>query len=186
MKNLVVAGTIAFLSFCGMTIYLRDLEPSILHAQLTFSSSGFESVAGRWSPEALEKFRRHFVVDFVCIAAYSLFGAQLGLRLVRRLRPDSTNAAASTSAAALTSGRFDRRGLGLLPWLLPVAGACDVIENTLELLFLAARPRAFYEPAYSIAGAAAATKFALFGMFGLLVVQAVVSARKLEQAGRGE
>lgn len=177
MKTLVVAGAIAFLSFCGMTFYLRDLAPSVLHAQLTFSSSGFEGVVGRWSPEMLERFRRHFVVDYGCIAAYSLFGAQLGRLLVRRLQQGRAVDSEDTRRAAATSDLLSF----VLPWALPSAGACDVIENTLELLFLAARPRLLFEPAYLAAGVAAAMKFALFGLFSLAAIRTVMSTRKVER-----
>lgn len=134
----------------GMAYYLRDLQPPLVAAQLTFSRDAFEAVLSTWSAEGIRRFSQHFGADYVFLVAYGAFGWLLGRRLAVRNAP----------------------GAQVLPWLLPVAGVLDFVENVLHQIFVGMRPLGTHEVLYFVAGGSALFKFVLVLAFALLAVHA--------------
>lgn len=143
-------GLLTIFLFASMAYYLRDLKPSIVAAQLSFSREGFESVLSCWPPEQVQRFSRHFAVDYVFLVVYGAFGWRLG-RQLNALHPTPNKVSL------------------LLPWLLPTAAVFDCAENVLHQTFLS-HPNGVLECAYFAAGLAALSKWCLTLVFIVLAV----------------
>jgi hypothetical protein len=148
--GLWASGLLSILLMAGMAAYLRDLEPSLLAAQFTFSRVSFEAVLSRWSPDQVARFAQHFKVDYLFLLVYGFFGWRFGRQ-------------------RLFSHRSASKGRSVLPWLLPIAAAFDCLENMLHQSFLS-QPQG--DSQYVLAGMAASAKWALTLAFLALAVHA--------------
>jgi len=138
----VLLVAVILVPLLGLSVYLRPLKPGIVRAQLTYSEASFREVLARWSPEALRRFRAHFVADYAFILVYAAAGW------------------------AWWQATPPTHPLGqLLPWLLPGAALCDVSENLLHQQFLRSAPGSLPSVVFAAAGLAASFKFALWLTF---------------------
>ncbi len=154
-----ISALLAVLLFIDLVWMTRDVVPSVVRAQLSFSRSGFEAVLARWSPLALQQVRDHFPIDFAFVLCFSTAGLLYGRRwLGQEPRPDI--------------------GARLLPWLLPAAGGLDVIENVLHLRFLSPAASAMPDEAYTLAGVAASCKWTLALLFLILCLRRWIRRRR--------
>lgn len=120
--RLVAFASLAYLvSQANLARLLGPLEPSIFALQLAFTPGQFWAVVGQWGAAGVARYQAHFGYDFVHPFIY----AWLGYVWVRR-----------TPLFA----RLGRRGAGFFALALPVAGACDLLENLLHLHLLGLAP----------------------------------------------
>lgn len=132
----------------------------VLQLQLALTPEAFLAVTREWrNAGVLDAYWRHFIFDFPHPVWY-------GLSL------------ASAIAGALSFARapasFD--GLLLIPFF---AGACDLVENAMHVLFLS-RPASIVQPWVAISGGFTHVKWLLIGismLSALLLVARGVAAR---------
>jgi hypothetical protein len=147
------SGVSAAVLFAGITWYLAPLNPSILSLQLSFSPRKFGEVIHAWGPEGLERYRQHLPYDLALLLAYGVFGYMLATH---------TRVLASLSPAV---GRS-------VKWLLPLAAAFDVVEDTLHW-WLTASPRFGIPELYALSAGASLCKWVLLVGFGTLLAYAL-------------
>lgn len=142
---LAIAATALFIA---MQRRLGKLQPNIVWVQLTFSEARFRAVIERWGPEGRERFRSHFPLDYCFLLCYGWLGFLLG--------------------QALRSAAIGQA----LCWVLPLAAACDALENLLHQRFLAAAPGSLPRQAFVLAGLASSAKWLLILAYPLLAFRA--------------
>ncbi len=164
MRNTGFLALLATVLFVSMAAYTASIRPGIPELQLTFSQAGFQQITGLWSNADLEKFKRHFLIDFPFLLSY---GA-LGYRMV--IAPGVFR-----SLTTATRGR--------LALVLPLAALADGVENVFHLFFIAAAsPQPEY--AYFMAGMAALVKWLLIVAFVVAFITALV--RSARPGGGGD
>lgn len=157
MNQKTVLWALAILAaalLAAMTYLVGGLKPSLIAAQLSFSREAFDAIVGEWARTegSLDRFNRHFAIDYVFIVVFSLLGFLLGRRLVSQ-RPAGTVPS-------------------MLPWLMPLAGIFDCIEDLLHQSFIAAGQQGAARLLYPVAGSAALAKHVLMIAFIALAVRA--------------
>ena len=148
MRSVWLTGGLGLLLFVGLSIFLAPLEPDVLQLQFAFTPRAFGQIVHTWQAEGLARYRAHFPADFALALAYAAFGFLLAPRLAW-IGPQAKRAR----------------------WLLPLAAACDVIENTLHL-WLTEAPRLDVFWPYPLAAGAASFKWLLILAFATWVVVA--------------
>jgi hypothetical protein len=156
LRAVWLSGLLALALFTGLAWYLSPLKPGVVALQFAFTPQAFGEIIHQWSPEDLQRYRRHLPVDFILLATYGLFG----YLLVRR-------APFFRSCAPLL-----RR---LASWLLPVAAIFDALENALHG-WLTEVPRFGVPAVYAASASFSALKWALILGFGLLLAYALFRA----------
>lgn len=149
-RFLVVSAVLFVASQASIGAILRDVGPArVLRAQTTFSKETFLAIVGEWQREGvMPQYYRHFIPDFVHPVWYALlFAALLARGLDRQGLPERWNAVL------------------LLPF---VAGAFDLVENCLHLLFLSDLG-AVTQPLIALSALASNLKWALLAV-SLVVV----------------
>lgn len=155
MPSLRTLATLTTLLFAAMAWYTSPLLPSVPEIQVTFSREGFFGVLDQWSPDGVDRFKRHFLIDFPFLVSY---GA-LGYRLATWCFPDYSWRA--------------RQGLA---YALPVAALLDGTENSLHLWFVSvATPSA--DAFYLLAGMVASVKWLLIIGFVAVSGHALVTRK---------
>ncbi|WP_138515646.1 hypothetical protein [Rhodoferax bucti] len=156
--SLKLVAVVGVLCFCGLTVYLAPLQPSVVALQFTFTPDAFARVLQSWGPEGVQLFRRHLPIDGLLLLSYGAVGY---LAVVR------------TCFFGPLTIRLPVRGLALL---LPVAAAFDAAENLLHWTLTGAD--AGVTPAstgwYLAAGLCASLKWAGIAAFAFAAVIAWV------------
>lgn len=148
----LLLATLAYALSQGNLIRLiGPLEPSIFSLQLAFSAERFAAVLNAWGAEGLARYQAHFVYDFVHPFIYGAFGY-----VWARYSPLFVTAS---------------RGIFCF-WVLclPIAGWCDLIENTLHVFLLQQGIEHLSETMVLAASWAAAIKWSLALIFTLGLV----------------
>ncbi len=145
LATALLAGAIAW--------YLAPLSPGVLALQFAFTPRAFGEVIHFWSPEQLQRFRAHLPADCLLLLSYGLFGYLLARR----------------TAVFQALGAAGRRWA---TWALPLAAACDAVENAAHW-WLSEVPRFAITWPYQLAAGSACAKWALLVAFGLTVVVAL-------------
>jgi hypothetical protein len=156
LRAVWLSGLLALALFTGLAWYLSPLKPGVVALQFAFTPQAFGEIIHQWSPEDLQRYRRHLPVDFILLATYGLFG----YLLVRR-------APFFRSCAPLL-----RR---LASWLLPVAAIFDALENA-QHGWVTEVPRFGVPAVYAASASFSALKWALILGFGLLLAYALFRA----------
>lgn len=144
--------TLAFVcSQANLIRLLGPLEPSIFALQLAFTPAQFWGVIDAWGHEGVMRYQSHFMYDFLHPFVYALFG-YLWVKKSTLFTQWSPLAIRFWAAA------------------LPIAGACDVLENSLHLKLLALGPAPQEYLIVLISGLASSIKWSLAVLFtfGLL------------------
>lgn len=147
MRRSTGFGILAIALLVGIGVYLAPLQlTNILGLQFAFSEQSFNAVLSKWGSIGVDRYRSHFLADFLFLAAYGAFGLQFG----RERAPAMV--ARPRLAASLT-------------WALPLAAFADAIEDALHLILTGAN--APTSPVlYLLSGSAASIKW--FGIGGFL------------------
>jgi len=145
-----IVGILTAAVYVGIGIYLRRIGLGILAIQFTFSEAAFHRVLSRWAPGELQRYRAHFVADYVFIALYAAFG----WLLAQALLPAEKTASAFVAA------------------LLPLAALCDICENLLHQRFLRSPPCKVPGYWHRLAGLASCAKWMLIAAFTYLMASA--------------
>lgn len=150
----VAVATLAFVLSQGhLLAMLGGLEPNVLALQLAFSPAAFREVLARWGDTGVAAYRAHFVFDNLHCFIYSAFGVLVAARspLFAGARPGWRRA---------------------LRDCLPVAGACDLLENLAHGVLLggASAADSLLVPA---ASALSLAKWLLVASFALCVAAAL-------------
>jgi hypothetical protein len=153
MGSVRALAAFALLLFAGIAWYLAPLEPSVLALQFQFTPKSYGYVIHAWTDSDLQRYRAHFAADYLLLAAYGALGWLFATR--------------SASFRALPSSL--RRSAR---WWLPVAAACDAVENALQL-WLTAVPRFDVPLAYAVSAACSVAKWALLFAFAALALWAL-------------
>lgn len=111
-----LAGMLFVVSQVHLAWLLAPLSPSIMVEQLCFTPDALRAVWAQWGPQGLALYRTHFGYDMVHPLLYGAFGWLL--------------------VARMQWGAGLARWHGALQWALPVAAACDVLENFAQLALL--------------------------------------------------
>lgn len=162
---IVALASIAFIaSQANLLRIVGPLTPSILALQLAFTPDAFTDVLSRWGEAGIARYREHFACD---MAHPFIYGA-LGVAWVRW----------SGLFAALPSWR--RRAWTVA---LPVAGACDLVENALHWTLLGSAGAITAFPV-ALAATAASVKWGLAVLFAAGLVRRLVAAAFASAASR--
>lgn len=143
---------LATLAYCvsqgNLIRLIGPLDPSIFSLQLAFSVERFAAVLQAWGAEGLARYHEHFNYDFLHPLIYGAFGY-----IWARYSPLFVSAS---------------RGVFCF-WVicLPIAGWCDLIENTLHVFLLRQEISALSEWMVLGASGAAAIKWTLALLFTL-------------------
>jgi hypothetical protein len=152
--------TLAFaLSQGHLAWMLAPLKPNLLALQLAFSAEAFWGVIAAWGEGGVAVYRAHFPFDFIHPFVYGAFGQVL-----------------ATRTALLGPGRARQ----LMAWALPVAGAFDLVENTLHLHLLA-QPTGSGAGLVPVSASCSALKWGLALVYTLVMAGAIV--RRLRRRG---
>jgi hypothetical protein len=150
------SGLLALALFIGLAWYLSPLKPGVVALQFAFTPRAFGEIIHQWSPDDLQRYRRHLPVDFILLAAYGCFGYLMARRAT-----------------------FFRSGAPVLyrvgSWLLPLAAIFDALENALHA-WLTEVPRFGVPAVYAASASFSALKWALIIGFGLLLAVALFRA----------
>ncbi|MCC6642656.1 MAG: hypothetical protein IT386_15960 [Deltaproteobacteria bacterium] len=141
-RVLAASAAVFVLSQVTIAVILRDVGSArVLRAQTTFSATTLRTIIEQWQREGvLSHYYAHFVPDFLHPVWYALLlGALLARGLDSRGLPDRWNTVL------------------LLPF---VAGALDLVENLLHLVFLCDLDRVS-QPLVAVSALAANLKWAL-------------------------
>lgn len=164
---LLATGGATVALFVGLAWYLAPLNPGVLALQLAFTPRTFGTIIHLWSPEHLARYRSHLPFDCLLLLAYGGFGYLLSTR------------------TRLLAGlhRSLREGAA---WILPLAAACDLLENGLHW-WLTGAPRFGVPVVYAVAATGASVKWALLLVFGALCLRGALNgtARLVERVERG-
>jgi hypothetical protein len=136
----------AVVLFGAMAMHAAPLDPSIPRLQLTFTETAFQRVLAQWQASGIERFQRHFALDFPLLVSYGLFGHLLARR-----------------CASLGRRRGGSAGR-LAGWALLAAACLDAAENLLHLAIVYA-PDGVSAATYAVAGTIAASKWLLIVVF---------------------
>lgn len=152
-KLALVWGAVALFvaSQANLARLLGPLEPSIFSLQLALTPADFWAVVQAWGEAGVARYQSHFVWDFIHPFVYGAFGYIL----------------------VCYSGLYQhwsRLAVCLLAWALPLAGACDLLENSLHLRLLAVGPGVL-DDAVWISGTASSLKWTLALAFTLLLLK---------------
>jgi len=162
LRAVWLSGLLALALFIGLAWYLSPLKPGVVALQFAFTPRAFGEIVHQWSPEYLQRYRRHLPVDGILLAAYGLFGYLLARR-----------------------APFFRAGAPVLhrvgSWLLPVAALFDALENALHA-WLTEVPRFGVPAVYAASASFSALKWALILGFGLLLAFALLRAEAPESS----
>ncbi len=143
------SGLLALALFVGLAWYLAPLAPGVVALQFAFTPRAFGEIIHQWSPDDLQRYRRHLPVDFILLVAYGRFGYLLARRAL-----------------------FFRAGAPFLhrigSWFLPAAAVFDAMENGLHA-WLTEVPRFGVPAVYAMSASFSAFKWALIIGFGLLL-----------------
>lgn len=156
MRAVWLSGLLALVTFAGLAWYLAPLNPGVVALQFAFTPQAFGEIIHQWSPDDLQRYRRHLLVDYILLAAYGLFGYLLARR-----------------AAFFRAGAPFLHRIG--SWVLPLAAICDALENALHA-WLTEVPRFGVPAIYAASASFSAFKWALIIGFGLLLVLALIRA----------
>lgn len=153
---LLTLVTLAFVASQGNLLrILGPLEPSIFALQLAFTPEAFAAVLAQWGEAGIARYRGHFAFDLLHPFIYAAFG----LAWVRR------------------------SGLFLSPaWIgtplaraLPIAGACDLVENALHWVMIDMKSAPL--PSMTFASATASSvKWGLAAVFSCAMAAALAGA----------
>lgn len=157
MTALWLSALLSLSLLVGLGCTLWPLEPGVLALQLAFTPQAFGEVVHAWPAAHLERYRHHLWADFALLAAYAWFGWLLASR---------TRLFAALGSAWRGAARA----------LLPLAAACDAVENTLHL-WLTEQPRFGLPALYALSASAALAKWLLLIGFAALVVLALTRYR---------
>jgi hypothetical protein len=162
MRAVWLSGLLALALFAGLAWYLSPLKPGVVALQFAFTPRAFGDIIHRWSPEDLQRYRRHLPVDFILLASYGLFGFLLARR-----------------------SPFFRAGAPVIhrvgSWLLPMAAIFDSLENALHA-WLTQVPRFGVPAVYAASASFSALKWALIFGFGLLLAYALLRAEATDSS----
>lgn len=143
---LVAIATAAYVaSQANLARLLGPLDPSIFALQLAFTPEQFWQVIEKWGPSGVSRYQSHFVYDFIHPFIY----AALGYVWVRRT--------ALFSALPRPAHRF-------FALALPVAGVCDLVENSIHVHLLR-HDAGFGGQLVLLSGSASSIKWALAAIF---------------------
>ncbi len=156
LRAVWLSGLLALALFVGLAWYLSPLKPGVVALQFAFTPRAFGDIIHQWSPDDLQRYRRHLPVDFILLAAYGVFGYLLSRRAT-----------------------FFRAGAPFLhrigSWFLPAAALFDALENALHA-WLTEVPRFGVPAVYAASASFSALKWALIIGFGLLLAMALCRA----------
>ena len=151
-----IFGVLTVSLLAALSFHLRDVNPKILRAQITFTESAFRAVVQRWSADQLTKVRTSFALDYALLIAYGGLGFSLATALLQRSALPGPFVAAAW------------------PWVLPAAAVCDALENALHQHFLRSAPSASPAALFALSGCAASIKWMLalvyFLLFGIWAI----------------
>jgi hypothetical protein len=156
LRAVWLSGLLALVLFAGLAWYLSPLEPGVVALQFAFTPRAFGEIIHQWSPDDLQRYRRHLPVDCILLVTYGWFGYLLARR-----------------AAFFRAGAPVLHRVG--SWLLPVAAIFDALENALHA-WLTEVPRFGVPAVYAASASFSALKWALILCFGLLLAVALVRA----------
>ncbi|MBW7860248.1 MAG: hypothetical protein KJZ96_13815 [Rhodocyclaceae bacterium] len=142
---LLCAGIATLALAGGLAWMLAPLGTDVVALQLAFSPRSFGHIVHSWTADELARYRSHLPFDFLLLIAYGAFGYRLAA--VGQLFDDLGKGARRLAAAAL-----------------PLAAACDAIENTLHL-WLTAAPRFGMPTVYAVSAGSALLKWLLIISF---------------------
>lgn len=118
-KLVLVTGVLYFLSQILIGHILERIGPAdVLALQTTFSAHRFLEILGQWGERGVSVYMSHFTLDFIHPVWYALFLSSFMAWLTARPEKEPS------------------RGMLILFFLPYVAGACDLIENTIHVLLL--------------------------------------------------
>jgi hypothetical protein len=156
MRAVWLSGLLALALLAGLAWYLSPLKPGVVALQFAFTPRAFGEIIHSWSPEDLQRYRRHLPVDFILLVAYGLFGYLLARR-----------------------APFFRAGAPVLyqvgSWFLPAAVIFDALENALHA-WLTEVPRFGVPAVYAASASFSTLKWVLILGFGLLLAYALLRA----------
>ena len=148
---IVVLATTAFIaSQANLARILGPLEPSIFSLQLAFTPDQFWRVIELWGIEGVSRYQSHFIYDFIHPFVYAV----LGYVWVRRT--------SLFNSMSLRTSRF-------FAVALPIAGFCDLVENTIHVYLLTHGP-GFGLNLVPVSGTASAVKWSLAAIFAVALV----------------
>lgn len=156
----ILLGLAFVVSQANLGYVLGPLSPNIIAVQLTFDAGEFWKAMALWGPVGMDRLKATLLPwDMLHPFIYGALGHVLVTRTrLFRLPPHW------------------RPGLA---WALPLAGACDLLENLLELYVLS-RPFGTDTLAIPFSASFSSIKLAIATGFALLVLSAV-AARLLER-----
>lgn len=137
---------------------LLPLEPSVLRLQLAFDVDMFWSILDRWGEAGVAVFRSHFPWD----AVHPLLYGAMGWLLVTR-----TPLYAELSPGAQWAFR----------WMLPMAAACDGVENALHWHLLGL-PHGSGAAAVAVSSTFSLVKWTLAAVFAVALAVRALRARR--------
>lgn len=161
MRLLWLTGMATLALIGGIAWYLAPLSPGVLVLQFAFTPRAFGELIHFWSAEQLQRFRLHLAADCLLLLCYGAFGYLL----------------ASRTGLFRAFGALGRRWA---MWALPLAAACDALENALHW-WLTEVPRFGLTWPYLFAAGSASAKWLLLLAYGLSVALAL--ARSEPAAG---
>lgn len=154
MARVWLFGAAAVLLMGVISWMLGPVQADVLRLQLAFTPRTFGEIIHGWSAAELLRYRQHLVVDGALLLAYAGFGHSLATR-------SRLFAAAGQIRARVARG------------CLPLAAACDAVENGLHL-WLTATPRFGLPALYATSASLSLLKWLLFIGFAGLVAHALV------------
>lgn len=149
--RLVVLFGLAFvLSQANLGYMLGPLSPNIVAVQLTFHSQAFWEAMTAWGPEGMARLKATMQPwDMLHPFIYGVFGYLLVMRThLFTLKPPWHQ---------------------IFAWMLPVAGACDLLENVCEL-YLLSLPFGSQSVAIPVSATFSLVKWGLAAGFALSVL----------------
>lgn len=152
-RALWICGLSAVALLAGLGLYLKPLQPNIVALQLCFTPSAFGAIVHAWGEAGLARYRAHLPWDYLLLLSYGLFGWLLATR----------------TAVFAPYPVWAQR---VAAWLMPLAGACDAIENALHA-WLTQAPRFGLEAVYAASGSVALLKWLALMVFAAAVAHAL-------------